>query len=346
MIKHITQNQKNYLTRFEFILQGIARPISKSFPFQNISKIMRENYAFEKARTIVPFFYYFMVIVALYRILDLSNIVNEGQRIFAPRWPIFWADYLHYLTVIDIVHVFFILATLTGAFFYRHRAGRFIVFLGILEYHALRNSFGVTYHNWDIWVWIALLFIFLPDAWGSAHKSPRKRKRFLLVFWGAQAFVLLMYSMSGMWKIIAAAGQYLNGEASAVSFDAFSLHISTQLNILPETMTSMLGPLIINYPLLGWLPLIAIIYLQSFSFFIAFRPSLHSIWALGLIFFHVGAYLTIGAEFFQHIPFLLFLFLDSPFRDPRASWRQTIADLPIFGWILGYLPKRNITNAV
>ena len=65
-----------------------------------------------------------MVIVALYRILDLSNIVNEGQRIFAPRWPIFWADYLHYLTVIDIVHVFFILATLTGAFFYRHRAGR------------------------------------------------------------------------------------------------------------------------------------------------------------------------------------------------------------------------------
>ena len=303
-----------------------------------MSQFIQERRVLERAKMIVPFFYYFLFFIAFQRLEGLNHLLAQGPRNFSPRWPIFWADYFTYSTTATILIISFVFAALAGAFFYRYRAGRIAAFVGILGYHAFISSFGGPNHQWDLWLWVALLFIFLPDIWRNKNQSPETQKKFLFVFWGAQAFVLLTYSMSGIGKIYGAAIQYFQGQAHAFAFDAAALHITSLLNMMQET--TVFGPLIINYPILGWLPFIAVIYLELFSFLIAFRPSLHRSWALALILFHIGTYLAMRAVFVAPVALLLLLFFNSPFQRPSITWQETLSNLPLFGWALRRLyPK-------
>ena len=119
--------------------------------------------------------------------------------------------------------------------------------------------------------------------------------------------------------------QYFKGQATLFSPDAGVLHITTMLNRMQEP--SLLGPLIVNYPLLGWIPLLLIVYLQFFSFVVAFRPSLHRVWAAALILFHVGTDLTGLSVFVAPSALFLVFLLGSPFQISK-SVRRTILDLP------------------
>ncbi|MCH7883370.1 hypothetical protein IIA95_03065 [Patescibacteria group bacterium] len=308
--------------------------------FPVIEKRFEEDHSFRNAKAVVPFFYYFIFFIAVLKLLELRHFPLRGN--FTPRWPIFWANYVDLQIVLTIVLVFFAFASLVAAFFYYRRAGRVIAFLGIFQYHALLSSFGSPHHQMDLWLWVAFLLIFLPNIWNEKNKSLEEQKKFSLVFWSAQAFVLLTYSMSGIGKILGAITQYFNGEVHIFALNAAALHVTSQLNAMQST--TLLGPLITKYPLFGWFPLVAIIYLQFFAFLIAFRPSLHRIWALGLVFFHVGTFLAMDAEFFHAIPLLLILFFNSPFGRLNPSWRQIALDLPIFGWIFASIFKRSKKN--
>jgi len=190
------------------------------------------------------------------------------------------------------------------------------------------GSFGGPNHQLDLWLWVAFLLIFLPGLHHIEESMPSDiRRKFLLVFWGVQAFILLTYSMSGTGKIVAAITQYWRGAGTTIfSFDAAALHISTILNQMRET--TILGPLIINYPILGWLPFLVALYLELFSFFVAFRPSLHRPWTAALIFFHIGTYITMRAVFVAPSALLLIFLFASPFRSSKP-WRHVLLDLPL-----------------
>jgi len=292
-----------------------------------IQKLIQDSHGVEKAKKLVPFFYYFLFFIAFQKLEGLNYTISQGQRGFLPRLPIFWADYFNYSTTTTLIIIFFVFSTLAGAYFYRNRIGRIFALLGILQYHAFLNSFGGPQHQLDHWLWVALILVFLPDIWGKKSHSSEGHKKFLVVFWGVQAFLLLTYSMSGIGKLHGAIEQYLQGQAHAFSFDVAALHITSLLTVMQET--TILGPLIVNYPVLGWLPFLAVIYLEFFSFLVAFRPSLHKIWALALILFHIGTYLAMRAIFVAPSALLLIFFFNSPFRETGTQWRESLSDLPL-----------------
>ncbi|MDZ4285358.1 MAG: hypothetical protein U1A23_00340 [Candidatus Sungbacteria bacterium] len=296
--------------------------------FFAIEHFFEERHAFEKAVRIVPFFYYVLFFIAFQRLEGLNAIFTQGHGDFMARWPIFWAAHVDYQHAVTGIVVGFVFAALIGAFCWRYRIARVAAFGGVLQYHAFLSSFGGPQHQLDLWLWTAFLLIFLPDIRIKQAETSDDRKTFLLVFWTIQAFVLLTYSMSGFLKLYEALMQYLNGQAHAFSFDALALHASTLLLRMHETVP--LAPLVINHPFLGWLPFIGVLCLELFSFFIAFKPSLHRQWALGLVLFHIGTYLVMRAIFVSPSILLMILFFESPFQKQNYSWRDSWRDYKKF----------------
>lgn len=318
-----------------FAIRAIAHAAAKAVQISAVGHTINRPYAFSKAKMLVPFFYYVIFFIAFSKLEGLNYAIAHPPDIFLPRWPIFWALYTGYSGAATIIFVAFVFSALIGAYLYRVRTARIIALVGMLQYHAFLSSLGGPNHQYDLWVWAALLFVFLPDAWGVHNQTPETRKKFLLVFWGAQAFVLLTYSMSGIGKVYGALVQLLHGEAHGFSIDAAALHISSLLYAMQET--TVLGPLIVQFPILGWLPFVGVIYLELCSFFIAFRPGLHRTWAFALILFHIGTYLTMRAIFAAPTILLLILFFTSPFAKPNVSWRKQIYELPFLGPLLKFI---------
>lgn len=296
---------------------------------------------FGKARDIVRYFYYHLVFLAVFFLPSWDNFLTRAN--FSPLWPIAWAKYTSFPTVVTIVGFAFLTGALLGAFFYWHRIGRFLAFVGILQFHALESSFGQPSHQWYPWLYLSFLFLFLPDAWGELDRSVEKRKKFLLIFWGAQALFLLTYSMSGIGKLWSAIVQLAHGQPNAFSPNAFALQIADWLTQMQAT--TLLGSFIIAHPLVGWPFYLAMLYLLLFAVLAAFRPAIQKLWAFGLILFHIGTYLTMRIYFFPPVILLLLLFFDSPFRSPGTTWRDILANLPFVGWAIERLVRRKTPSA-
>lgn len=296
-----------------------------------IDTLTRNEQAFEKARNIVPFVYYFFVLTAVNYLASWRAFLDRAD--FSPIWPVSWMNYFNNETTLKALIVLFLSSAFLGAFFFWNRIARIIAFLGIFLYSVLSSSYGgVPDHRWYLLLFVTFLFIFLPDFRRQLLFQNDKRK-FLLVFWGAQAFVMLTYSMSGFMKLYGAIDQFLQSQTNIFSPDAAALHIAYWLSGTGQT--SFIGPTVVEYPLLGWLPLLIMFYFELFALYAVFKPSLHRIWALGLILFlHIGSYITMNILFEPNIFMLLILFFNSPFSSSSDSPSKIILDMPFFGWTI------------
>lgn len=301
-----------------------------------LDRFVRGESDFTKAKAIIPFFYYILFFTAFTRIEGLNYIIANGPAGFTPRFPLFWTQYTDYSTAVTLIFLGWAATSLLASVFPYVRSVRIIAFLGFLQFHAFMSSAGTPYHQWDHWLWIAFILIFLPAV--SKDSSQETRRVFSLVFWGAQAFLLLTYSMAGIGKIIYAFIQFFQGQANAFSPDAAALYASTQLNLMHQTVP--LAHLVIWYPWVAWLPFLCILELQTFALVVAFRPQLHRLWAVGLILFHLGTLLTMRAVFTGPSAMLLLFLLASPFAPEKTSWRTALTSLPLFGGLARrLLPK-------
>ncbi len=294
----------------------------------------RQAGQFGTAQTLVRCFYVFVLYYAVTQCTDLPNLLNRTH--FTPLWPVAWMSLASgsRMPAIAAVAAFYVLASVLGPFFAGGRWARVTVFLGMLEYFALRNSFGKIGHSTHLFVMTAFLLIFLPAGWhGPAARTPRRtRQETLLVFWLAQAAVLMSYTMSGLGKLGCAIYQIGAGQPSAFSPGALGAHVAQRL--VQTHSHSLLGSLIINHPYLTW-PLMPFpLYLELFSFWIAFRPALQRWWALGLILFHVGTIFTLTITFPVACLLLALFFFRSPFQPAVTRWREVIAGVPLLGELL------------
>lgn len=308
-------------------VQKIFRHIDRSIPPGEAPV----GQAFLKARGIVQYYYYHLLFLAVLFLPWWDPIT--ARKGFSPLWPIAWSGALTLPVTIEIVRLVFLGGALVGAFFYWHRLGRIAGLLGILQFHALESSFGQPNHQWYLWLYTAILFLFFSDVWGKTDRlSADTRKKFLTVFWGGQALVLLTYSLSGLGKLMGALQQLAAGQVNSFSPTALSLLIA---DWLPQMQArTVLGSVIIEHPWLGWPLYLGAWYFQLFALVAAFRPSIQKLWAVGLILFHIGTYLTMEIYFLPPVLLLLLLFFDSPFRSPHTTGKDVLTDLPLFGWAL------------
>lgn len=305
-----------------------------------LDKFVKGGPDFEKAKSLIPFFYYFLFFIAFSHLEGLNHTIAEGAAGFSPRFPLFWAPYLDYGVVVTVIFLSWTCTALIASIFPYARSARVLAFVGFFEYHAFLSSFGNPHHQWDHWLWIALILIFLPTL--TREPTPDTRRTFSLVFWGAQAFLLLTYSMAGIGKLIYAFIQFSQGQAHAFSIDAAALYAATQLNLMHETVP--LANIIISYPWLAWLPFLLILELQTFALLAAFRPQLHRMWGLGLILFHLGTFLTMRAVFTAPSALLLLLLVASPFAPEKEKWADVLDSIPIFGPLFRYVRKKIVDS--
>ncbi len=283
---------------------------------------------FLEARALVHAFYVVILFLTLADIFPWRPQLEGGH--LEPRWPIFWMRWLEPRLAIPLVHWIHLLGALIGVIFYRYRAARIAVFVSLLMFNALRFSFGAINHGEHLGLLLSMVLVFLPAGW-SAHRLPTRRVRAatLVTFSACQGMILLIYSMSGLWKVIGLARQIVAGEVHYLMPTGLAQQVAAKL--LETDTVAPLGPwLIDNY----WLgpPLAAgSIYLEMFALWVVLRPSLHRPWAIGLILFHLSTQLTMGIAFLQHPLWLALFLVLSPFRPEATGWRQSLAELPLVG---------------
>jgi predicted DCC family thiol-disulfide oxidoreductase YuxK len=244
-----------------------------------------------------------------------------------PLWPLAWIGWTGAPIGIRAVLLLFVAGPLAAIWRPENRAFRFFAFLGVLEGMALDNSFGKINNHLHLWTSVAFLFLFLPGTRAYGNPSPSSRAAAVRVFWGAQALVLLTYTMSGIAKLLGAAVQIHRGDAHHLfSVDALARHVSERL--LQTGEHSLVGGWLIDHPWFGPPLLLGAAYLETFALWAAFRPSLHRPWALGLISMHLGIMLAMNITFSHSMLLLALLFLGTPFAAPTGS---RLGDWPLFG---------------
>ena len=293
---------------------------------------------FTAAQTLIAAFYAVLFFFAAGELFSWQNYLNAGD--LALRWPVYWLRFAGTGAGIAAILWFHLLGGLLGLMFCRHRWARVVVFVSLLEHLALKFSFGAVNHGDHLGVLVSFVLIFLPAGWHARGSADRRlRSATLLVFAGAQAMILLTYSMAGMWKAGSIPEQWIRGELITYLHPQ-GLAFQVAAKMIEDDAPSVLGPWLVEHPWAGWLPGIAAIYLELFALWIVARPSLHRAWGLGLALLHVATHLTLGVGFPQNILWLALFLVLSPFRPRVADWRLAAADLPVVG---AWLRRRDVT---
>lgn len=282
-----------------------------------------------QARWLIRVFYGFLL---LFVVNDIpAFLVHRFREELYTLWPVSWLNWVPLDAGVHFILAFFLISMFLAALWPQHRFLRIAAFIGLLEYLALKYSYGKIGHSMHLWLSVAAIFIVLPRGWMlGEHASSIIQRRTLQVFLLAQAFILLTYSMSGLGKIAVGAYQWINGEYHSFHPMALALHTSDRL--WQTHIESVLGEWAINYPYWGWPFFLGAIYIQFASFFVAKRPELHRLWGILLISIHIGIAASMGI-FFNEAIFILFLFLVlSPFERGQFTPGQRLRSLPGISW--------------
>ncbi len=296
---------------------------------------------FTVAQTLIAAYYAVLFFFAAGELFSWSGYLNTVD--LTPRWPVFWLRFVGTGAGVAAILWLHLCGGILAATLSRFRWARIVIFVSLLEYLALKFSFGAVNHGDHIGVLIAFVLIFLPDGWHVRNSADRTvRSATLLVFSGTQALILLTYSMAGMWKAGGVLEQWIRGEFITYLHPHGLAH-QVAAKMIEDDTASLLGPWLVAHPLAGWIPGIVTIYLELFALWIVARPSLHRAWGLGLALFHFGSHLALGVGFPQNILWLTLFLALSPFQPQNPSWRQAIRDLPLLGAWLGRFERRGQT---
>ena len=256
-------------------------------------------------------------------------------------WPIAWVNWIGLQTGVAVILVTAVIGTSLPVFFPQRRLARAAAALGVLWTGALWNSFGSVMHGWHGWIYVAIIFVFLPNGNVRATQSLAWRDHYLCAFMIAQAWVMLGYTLSGIFKLAAGVYQMANGQAGSFHPEALSrLTAYRVLEGVPEGSINV-APWVIENPSYVWPAYLIFLFVESTAVIAAFRPSLHRLWGSMLILIHIGIYLTMSVMFSWQIMLVGILFLCSPIAPNRViSLREIIFQFPIAGDALTWFTRR------
>lgn len=284
------------------------------------------DYSFERAKTLVQIFYYFQIALSVMNLIKLGA-ADPGRAGFQPLWPVFWVNSIGYTEARLYLFTSFLITSFIGAIFWRYRIARVISFLGLWQLHALESSFkGQANFFIYPWLYTSFLFMFLPKL---KEVTLAIKKQFLLIFWAAQAMVLLMYSMAGAFKIYTGLNQLSAGEVSGFHPSAFAYQIIVH-NALWNRQ-SFFGELLVKNVWIAWPMYLGAIYFELFALYAAVKPELQRLFSFMMIILHTGAILFMGIPFWEHIIINTILLLNSPFAKDDTKFSQVLITLPLFG---------------
>jgi len=317
------------MQKIAFKNNAFAKLTKTVFSAPNMSVFAQKDKVIVCAQSLVRFYYISLLFFSLFLFNSWWDTSFILQTNIVQFWPTAWIYLVDPTNAVYAIRLFFITGAFLAAIFPGNRVFRTMVFIGLLEFVSLYVSFWQV--DVDLYAWIATSFvlIFLPQWKNVEDADHDNRKRFLLIFWACQTIVMLGYSMGAFGKILHSIPTFLAGQMHSFSINAASLHIADRL--LTTNSVSVLGPFVIDYPLVAWPVFVGSIFLMLFAVVTSFRFSLQRLWGIGLILYHIAAYLTMNIGFLFNVLLIAILFLDSPFRDKDTAAREILTEIPLIG---------------
>ena len=322
------------------VFRRLRRFLSAPGPVERGAIFAKQSQTFVACVWTVRLFY----IVQLFFLPSIFEDWVEWRQVtvLEPLWPVFWVEAVGISVSVDFIVALFAIGLFGAAAFPQLRSFRVLAFAGLLLYSAFRNSFGKIGHSTHAWIYVSFVLMFLPSIRRDGSSGARIfRQKYLSVILGAQAMVLMLYSLSGFWKVWAAIMQTSRGELSALSVDGFSYQIANRL--LQTDVESLFGPFLIQHSWIGAISFLAVIYVELFAVLALFRHPLHRWWGLGLIGLHLGSELILSVGFSKNILLLGILLVSSPFQPATSDVKGVLRLLPGAGLL--YPRGRTPTSA-
>ena len=134
-------------------------------PPRSAGVFARQAWRFTVAQTLVRAFYVYLLYLAIQQLEELAVLV--AQPLDLPLWPVAWLGTSGTLFPAGVKALFFfylgsnVLAAVQPGW----RGLRIAAFLGLLEYVALKSSFGKINHSFHLPLLVAGLLVALPAGW-------------------------------------------------------------------------------------------------------------------------------------------------------------------------------------
>lgn len=286
------------------------------------------NEAYQRCRMLVPCFYVVLVSAVMQAFPWWESYLVRTQWKFL--WPVAWLEWVPLHGGILVLLLFNVSACFSASVFPGSRLARAAAFVGIFQYAALSNSIGKIGHNLHVMVLISFLLIWLPSGWNRTGAPRWVRNGVLVLISGAQAVLMLSYTMAGLIKVGAGVFQMAAGQRSVFHYDSLARQIADRL--LQTGASRPLGEWLIVNPVAAWPLMMLVLYVELFAIWAVFRPRLQVFFAVVLIVFHVGSYFTMTILFLHHCVLLGLLLATVPLGSLRWSAGGFVRDLPLIGW--------------
>jgi len=238
----------------------------------------------------------------------IPNIYNIDIFIASPmthpEWSVFWTRLLpDFPWQIFLLVICFLSNTITIAFT-EQKKYRVINFISFFLLFSALNSYPKINHNLHTAL-IPLFFLCLIDF------NPQKKIQNTVIYTSAIGSLLITYSLSGLWKILAALKHLIKGDKGSFDLNGMTRYIDYNF-IYSEP--NLIAKWLIENELIGFLFLWVGILLEFFSIFILFFPKVHRIWGVGLILMHIGIANVLDVHFSYVCVSIVPLLLLSPFK--------------------------------
>ena len=271
------------------------------------------------------FYYVFILFAIASATLPFDRAYIEGPPT-APLWPI---DLLEHLTGVGwlanstVVSAAGFSVALLAAVFPRVLLGRLGVFLYVLLFVSLRNSYGSINHGHYLYLYVSFTLLFLPRRDKANEMTRRSVLSCLAVLWLTQTILLLPYSLSGFWKI-------WRGRFELLSSDGM-IRVLLGRAVDDTDSIAPLLPFFSQYEYLTQAILLVTVYVEVFALLAVFRPHLHRSFGIVLILFHIGSDWLMNISFSGNILMIGLFLLLSPTAPDRFSLYGLIQSLPLIG---------------
>ena len=326
---------------------GISMPLLRSIRFVRKSVLCIDTAERRSPRELTgtaarivllcQFYYLFIAYRAAAQGLQFDLAYREGPPTH-PLWPIklvqqtIGVDWFAYETEITAVGIVF---AISSAIMPRALTWRTGTFLYLLLHVSLSNSYGSINHSQHILLYTSFALLFLPRSRRTGDRAVALEDvpLCLTVLWLVQSFLLLPYTLSGLWKI-------WYGRLELFESDALTRVLLKRLLTEIEDIPPLL-PVLSQHTLLAQAMWLLTLYIEIFALFVVFRPHLHKPFGVLLMLFHITSDWLMNISFSNHILILGIFLVMSPVAPSKFSLSGFVKSLPIIGMPLRSRKRRS-----
>lgn len=295
-----------------------------------------------KAETIVLVYYVYLMAVSYGRIGTTSNLLHTPVQPSLDLALTSWIPLDSWRQVAVGLALLMLVASMLAATIPRWRIPRIMAIVSFLLLEAMKfDQDGKISHASYPLVWAGIAFCFLPSL---KNDSSERCRNYLASFFGAQVLVCLLFTSSGLSKVIGIAYDWSSG-VTWLNPEALPLVLAARWATWRVLEYPPAGAFIVLNPWAGWLSNVGVLYLEIAAIFAVLRPRLHRPWAFGLLIMFAMIWLTMGIQFMQSAFGVGLILLASPFAPDKLELKETLLDLPIVRFVRQRLRARRGAEA-